>query len=128
MEINRSSIAAMASIALGIGAATPLAAQQAAHDSHHANPPQLGNVQFQVDCTPQAQKEFNVAMAYYHSYAWTYITEPIDRALKADPTCGMAHWLRALASLDNAFSWPIPLTPKALAEGEAALERRESRG
>jgi len=50
MEINRSSIAAMASIALGIGAATPLAAQQAAHDSHHANPPQLGNVQFQVDC------------------------------------------------------------------------------
>ena len=27
-------------------------------------------------------------------------------ALEADPGCGMAHWARALASLDNPFAWP----------------------
>jgi hypothetical protein len=85
-------------------------------------------VKFQVDCNVQAQKEFNVAMAYYHSYAWTYIQEPINKVIQADPACGMAHWLRALTTLDNAFTWPIPLTPKALAEGELALEQARNAG
>ena len=48
----------------------------------------------------------NVAMAYYHSFAWAQIREPLERVLEADPGCGMAHWARALASLDNPFAWP----------------------
>ena len=35
-------------------------------------------------------------MAYYHSFAWNELNAPLERALKADPTCGMAHWARAL--------------------------------
>jgi Tfp pilus assembly protein PilF len=106
--------------------ALPAGAQDAADHAHP--PPQLGNVNFQVNCNPQAQKEFNVAMAYYHSYAWTHIQEPINKVIQADPACGMAHWLRALTALDNAFTWPIPLTPKALAEGESALEQARKAG
>jgi len=123
MQLSRLSIA-LAGITMAI--ALPASAQ---HGSDHEHPPpQLGNVNFQVDCNPQAQNEFNVAMAYYHSYAWTYIQEPINKVLQADPSCGMAHWLRALTTLDNAFTWPIPLTPKALADGEVALELARKAG
>ena len=121
MELNRYKVAAIAGIAMGMAAVVPATAQ-------HTHSPQLGKVNFPVECTAQAQAEFNVAMAYYHSYAWTYIKDPIAKVLEADPTCGMAYWLRALASLDNPFSWPIPLTPKVLAEGSAALEQARQTG
>ncbi len=45
-------------------------------------------------------------MAYFHSFAWEQIKAPLDRTLQADAACGMAHWVRALASLDNPFVWP----------------------
>jgi hypothetical protein len=122
MELSKIFPIAIAGAAIGMAAVGP------AHAQHTAHSPQLGKVNFQVDCTPQAQEEFNVAMSYYHSYAWTYIQEPISKVLQADPTCGMAHWLRALAALDNAFSWPIPLTPKAFADGAAALEQARTTG
>jgi hypothetical protein len=126
MALNKYPRRTILGIAVGMAV---LASARAQHADHHADhPPQLGNVQFQVDCTPEAQKEFNVAMAYYHSYAWTYIQSPIAKVLAADPGCGMAHWLRALAALDNAFSWPIPLTPKTLAEGSAALDQARQAG
>ena len=30
----------------------------------------LGQVTFPVSCNEAAQKEFEIAMAYYHSFAW----------------------------------------------------------
>jgi Tfp pilus assembly protein PilF len=117
-------------IALSVGCALALAALQpaAAQHSGHAPPPQLGRVDFPVECTAQAQREFNLAMAYYHSFAWHQMKEPIERVLQADPGCGMAHWVRALALLDNPFTWPIPLSPKALGEAAAALEQARQTG
>ncbi|MBA3479234.1 MAG: hypothetical protein H0T52_12685 [Lautropia sp.] len=61
-------------------------------------------------------------MAYYHSFAWQHIREPLEQVLKADPSCGMAHWARALASLDNPFTWPGGISPAALAQGNEVLE------
>lgn len=88
----------------------------------------LGEVQFRIECNAEAQKEFNVAMAYYHSFAWSLHKAPLERVLKADPGCGMAHWARALALLDNPFVWPVNLPPKTLAEGQAALEAARRTG
>lgn len=92
-----------------------------ADDADHAHA-RLGVVQFPVGCNAEAQRQMNTAMAYYHSFAWQHIREPLDRVLEADPSCGMAHWARALASLDNPFAWPAGITPAALAQGPEALE------
>jgi Tfp pilus assembly protein PilF len=89
---------------------------------------QLGKVHFKVECNAAAQKEFDLAMAYYHSFAWEQYKAPLERTLQADPGCGMAHWLRAFSVLDNPFVWPANLSPKIMAEGAAALEAARSTG
>jgi hypothetical protein len=88
----------------------------------------LGKVRFPVSCTPAAQKEFEVAMAYFHSFAWPELKASTDRVLQADPSCGMAHWGRALWLLDNPFLWPGSLTPKVLADGQAAIDAARAAG
>jgi hypothetical protein len=88
----------------------------------------LGKVHFEVSCNAQAQKEFDLAMAHYHSFAWEHYKAPLERALAADPNCGMAHWLHALGVLDNPFTWPAPLSPKTMAEGQAALDAARKAG
>jgi hypothetical protein len=115
--------AAVAAVVFGFGAS----AASPADDKHGAHA-RLGKVHFQVSCNSQAQREFNMAMAYYHSFAWAQIREPLERALKADPSCGMAHWLRALASLDNPFIWPGIISPPTLASGPDILETARKTG
>ena len=124
MKPTRSVLAlSIAALFLGVGAPLPAAA----HDEG-GTPARLGKVHFLVSCNAAAQKEFDVAMAYYHSFAWEYYKAPLERALQADPSCGMVHWLRSLAVLDNPFTWPVGLSPKVLAEGQASLESARTTG
>jgi hypothetical protein len=88
----------------------------------------LGQVHFKVECNEAAQAEFNLAMAYYHSFAWSQMQAPLERVLKADPSCGMAHWARVLASLNNPFAWPTIIPAAALEEGPRILETAERAG
>jgi Tfp pilus assembly protein PilF len=67
-------------------------------------------------------------MAYYHSFAWEQMDAPLDRTLKADSTCGMVHWVRALASLENPFVWPGNVSAKTLADGAALMEQARKTG
>jgi tetratricopeptide (TPR) repeat protein len=93
-----------------------------------AEPARLGKVQFKVECSEAAQREFNLAMAYYHSFAWSYLKDPLERTLKADPSCGMAHWARVLGSLDNPFGWPGNVSAATLAAGSDGLEAARTAG
>lgn len=88
----------------------------------------LGKVDFTVSCNAAAQREFNVAMAYYHSFAWAQMQEPLERVLKADPGCGMAYWLRTLGALGNPFTWPALITPATLSAGAGFLESARRAG
>jgi Tfp pilus assembly protein PilF len=88
----------------------------------------LGAVHFKVDCNAAAQREFDFAMAYYHSFAMELMKAPLERVLQADSSCGMAHWARALASLDNPFAWPGNVSAKTLAEGAELMERARQTG
>lgn len=114
---------AVAALFLGLGASPPAGGHEAGGASA-----QLGKVHFKVECNAAAQKEFDVAMAYYHSFAWQYYKAPLDRTLQADPSCGMAHWLQSLAVLDNPFTWPVPLSPKVMADGQASLDSARKAG
>ena len=91
-------------------------------------PARLGKVSFPVSCNPAAQKDFEVAMAYYHSFAWPEQKATLERVIAADPACGMAHWARALGYLDNPFLWPGSLTPKVLADGQGAIDAARAAG
>ena len=108
--------------AAALFAAAPIAAHEPDGDG------KLGTVHFEVQCNAAAQREFDLAAAYFHSFAWEQIKAPLDRALAADTSCGMVHWLRALASLDNPFVWPANVSAKTLADGAALMERARSTG
>jgi hypothetical protein len=88
----------------------------------------LGVVHFKVGCNAAAQREFDLAMAYYHSFAWDAGKAQLDRTLQADSACGMVHWARALASLDNPFVWPGNVSAKTLTDGAALLEQARKTG
>ena len=113
---------ALAALVLALPSASPSVAQTDAGVS------KLGKVRFPVSCTPAAQKEFEVTMAYYHSFAWPELKASLERVLQADPSCGMAQWARALWLLDNPFLWPGSLTPKVLADGGAAVDAARAAG
>ena len=97
-----------------------------AHDP--AGLAKLGKVTFPVSCNAAAQKEFEIAMAYYHSFAWPENKAALERTQQADPSCGMAHWGRALGMLDNPFLWPGSLSPKVLGDGQAAIDAARAAG
>jgi hypothetical protein len=108
---------------LALAIALPTVAQNP--PSGHAK---LGKVSFPTSCNPAAQKEFEVAMAYYHSFAWPENKAALERVIQADPACGMAHWGRALGLLDNPFLWPGSISPKILADGQAAIDAARAAG
>ncbi|MBX9775117.1 MAG: hypothetical protein K2Y71_11970 [Xanthobacteraceae bacterium] len=92
---------------------SPAAAQDAADQ-------QLGSVSFQTSCNETAQRRFDRAMRYQHSYWYLNAKELFEEVLKADPTCAMASWGIALTLLDNPHN-PIP--PSNLAPGLAAIQK-----
>jgi hypothetical protein len=99
-------------------------------DPAHAHSPgaeRLGKVEFKLECNAAAQEEFNRAMALYHSFVWPAAAASFEAVVQKDPTCGMAHWGRALVILDNPFTWPANLAPK-LASVSAALDAARSTG
>jgi tetratricopeptide (TPR) repeat protein len=87
-------------------------------------PEQLGVVNFPVSCNAAAQKEFNRAMALFHSFWFDPAIESFSKVLEHDPTCGMAHWGIALMSMRNPFTWPSnPNAAKAGAPSAAEAQR-----
>jgi tetratricopeptide (TPR) repeat protein len=122
MKVIRVVGAAAVAAAFGVTAVPDVSAQRA-----HAEA-RLGKVNFKVECNEAAQREFNVAMAYYHSFAWSQMQVPLERVLQADPSCGMAYWLRTLGALNNPFAWPTIISQATLAEGPRILEEARRAG
>ena len=86
---------------------------------------QLGTVHFKTSCNEVAQRRFDRAMRYQHSYWYVPAKEVFEEALKADPTCAMAQWGIALSLLDN----PHNAIPRAnLAPGLAAIQKAKEIG
>jgi tetratricopeptide (TPR) repeat protein len=85
----------------------------------------LGTVHFKISCNDVAQRRFDRAMRYQHSYWYLPAKEIFEEVLKADPTCAMAHWGVALTLLDN----PHNAIPQPnLAPGLAAIEKAKAMG
>jgi hypothetical protein len=108
--------ASVSAAALALSSSQPLVAQSDVDQ-------QLGTVRFQISCNEVAQRRFDRAMRYQHSFWYLNAKEIFEEALKADPTCAMAHWGIALTLLDN----PHSAIPQAnLAPGLAAIQKAKA--
>ena len=84
---------------------------------------QLGTVHFETSCNEVAQRRFDRAMRYQHSYWYLPAKEIFEEVLKSDPTCAMAQWGIALTLLDN----PHNAIPQSnLAPGLAAIKKAKA--
>jgi hypothetical protein len=90
-------------------------------------PEKLGEVNFPVSCNAAAQKEFNRAMALFHSFWHEPAKASFAKVLQLDPECGMAYWGIAIMSMGNPFVWAT--NPTAMNAGApAAAEARRVNG
>jgi tetratricopeptide (TPR) repeat protein len=86
---------------------------------------QLGTVHFATSCNETAQRRFDRAMRYQHSFWYKASREIFEETLKADPECGIAYWGIALSLWNNPhFPPPAP----NLAPGLAAIEKAKAVG
>jgi tetratricopeptide (TPR) repeat protein len=86
---------------------------------------QLGTVQFKTSCNEVAQRRFDRAMRYQHSFWYVNAKEIFEEALKADPTCAIAQWGIALTLLDN----PHNAIPRSnVTPGLAAIQKAKAMG
>src|SRR5262245_14242038 len=117
--MQKSLLAATISVAaLALSSPQPLVAQGNVDQ-------QLGSVNFKTSCNEVAQRRFDRAMRYQHSFWYLNAKEMFEEALKADPTCAMAQWGIALTLLDNPHN-AIPRLNLAL--GLAAIQRAKAMG
>jgi tetratricopeptide (TPR) repeat protein len=107
----------VASLAV-FGPSTPVKAQDDTDQK-------LGKVHFATSCNDTAQRRFDRAMRYQHSFWYAESKEIYEEALKADPECAIAYWGIALALLNNPHgAVPTPNLPPGL----AAIEKGQAVG
>src|SRR6266566_4239630 len=110
------SAAALAFTAAGPWCVQPAAAQDDADQ-------RFGTVHFATSCNEVAQRRFDRAMRYQHSFWYRQSKEIFETALHADPQCAIAYWGIALSLLNNPHSAPpaenLPLGLAALQSGKA---------
>lgn len=81
---------------------------------------QLGNVSFPVTCNAQAQRRFNIATAWLHSFEYEDAKKEFQAAAAEDPQCAMAYWGVAMSNFHPLWAPPTPLE---LLESNAAIEK-----
>src|ERR1700692_783942 len=81
----------------------------------------LGTVHFATSCNETAQRRFDRAMRYQHSFWYAESKEIYQEAIKADPECAIAYWGIALSLLSNPHgAIPTPDLPLGLSAIEKA--------
>src|SRR3974390_3894660 len=89
----------------------------------------FGTVHFQTSCNETAQRRFDRAMRYQHSFWYRQAKEIFDAAAKADPECGIAYWGVALTLLNNPHNPPpapnLPIGLAAIQKAQAVGARTE---
>jgi hypothetical protein len=102
-----------------------LAAQ---HHEHPSAPSEkLGTVRFANSCGSAAQPAFTRAIALLHSFDFGRSVESFNGALKADPSCAIAHWGIALSRWGNPFAAGLrPASQMQLGQHAIAAARSPS--
>ena len=88
-------------------AATTLPFAALAHgDDLAAKNAKLGKVLFKTTCTPEAQKQFERALAMLHSFHFPETVKAFTAIPQTDPDCAIAYWGMAISQRPNPLVGP----------------------
>ena len=104
--------------------ASPAGAQEM-HQHQHDPSEKLGRVSFSVSCTPEAQKQFNRAVAWLHSFEYEEAEKAFAEVTLTDPRCGMGFWGVAMSNYHPLWA---PPTASEFQKGLRAVEQARSVG
>src|SRR5882724_9601956 len=93
-----------------------------AHDEREG----FGKVLFKTSCTPQAQKEFERALAQLHSFDFPETLKSFAAIPQTDPGCAISYWGLAVATRPNPLVGPWDAA--TLKRGLDAVEKGEAIG
>lgn len=119
--------AAVSTAALLVALTCPAAPARAQEMHQHQHDPaeKLGRVSFNVSCTPAAQKQFNRAVAWLHSFEYEEAEKAFSEVAATDPRCGLAHWGVAMSNYHPLWA---PPTAAELQRGARAAEQARAVG
>jgi len=89
-------------------AASSLSLSALAHDEavRPSKDGKLGRVLFQTTCTPEAQKQFERALAMLHSFHFPETVKAFTAIPQTDPDCAIAYWGMAISQRPNPLVGP----------------------
>lgn len=93
---------------------------QETHTHKHDTTEKLGVVDFKTSCKPQAQKQFNRAVAWLHSFEYEEAEQAFTEVTVMDPQCSMGFWGIAMSNYHPLW---VPPTPAQLKKGWSAVEK-----
>ena len=113
--VAASVVAAFASVAFAHG-----------DDTAQRTRSKLGRVLFNTSCTPQAQQQFDRALAMLHSFYFPETVKAFNAIPETDPTCAIAYWGIAISQRPNPLVGPFDAV--TLKRGLDAIEKGEAIG
>src|SRR5882672_2513862 len=87
---------------------------------------QYGRVHFKTSCTPEAQKQFERALAMLHSFYFPETVKAFTVIPETDPSCAIAYWGIAISQRPNPLVGPFDAA--TLKRGLDAIEKGETIG
>jgi hypothetical protein len=122
--MNRRSGLLHATALCAFGLATGASAHQ--NEGAQAARRDYGRVHFQTSCTPEAQRQFERALAMLHSFYFPETVKAFTAIPEADPSCAIAWWGIAISQRPNPLVGPWDAA--TLKRGLDAVERGEAIG
>jgi tetratricopeptide (TPR) repeat protein len=99
-------------------------AEGVASQEHQHGDGDLGEVNFPVSCSKEAQVEFNRAVALLHHMTYPEARRAFQRVTAIDPDCAMAQWGYAMTLFQPL--WPTRPNRGALQQGWDAVQKAKS--
>ena len=87
---------------------------------------ELGRVMFQTSCTPQAQAQFERALAMLHSFFFPETIKAFSAVAETDPNCAIAYWGIAVSQRPNPLVGPFDAA--TLKRGLEAVQKGKTIG
>jgi tetratricopeptide (TPR) repeat protein len=93
--------------ALGIFALSPMAFGHSDDSAKGAKGEKLGRVLFKTTCAPEAQRQFERALAMLHSFHFPETVKAFTAIPQTDPDCAIAYWGMAISQRPNPLVGPF---------------------
>ena len=98
---------------------------QPQHKHMHDPSEKLGQVNFTVSCNPKAQRQFNRAVAWLHSFEYEEAEKAFSEVTVTDLRCGMGYWGIAMSNYHPIWA---PPSEAELQKGSSAIEKAKAVG